>query len=401
MKKFLLIIFTGIMSLLIITNVNALEGELQLVGVGEVTSFSTDSFDYNNISYVPTTDSTNNYGVFNIESVTNKSNKSLPISIDILLFDKNKKNIGFLTYCTDEDYSSSYAQYKLKPGTSSTISIIANKKYFVDNVNSSDLSYYAVYDDNKYCHVGGFTKYKGLTLEEIKNGNVVVDKDKQSYDYMKLFYKINFAAIIGMLIGLLVSYIIVGIILNALNKRMNAESSVLAYLPIGNNYISVKLAFGDIIAKWYILAYVLSIVLYVLSIRFLMYILSFVGSVALIIDIVKLITKKYDLLVFNPAVNNNIAKKDDEISDVSSSGQSFILNEDDINNDEDISDEDTEEEKISLGSSNDGDEMIDLNYSAPIQEGTLPIDITANKPVDKGNENDKDNGGSDLRNFFN
>lgn len=399
MKKVLLIIYTLVLSFLVITNVNALESELNLVGIGETTSFSTDNFDYSNISFVSVVDSTNNYGAFNIETVTNKSNKTLPISIDILLFDKNKKNIGYLTYCTDRDYSSSYAQYKLKPNTSSAIAIMVSKKYFIDNVTSADLGYYAVYDDNIYCHVGGYTKYKGLTLEEIKNGNVVVDKDKQSFDYMKYFNKINFSAIIGMLIGLLVSYIIVGIILNALNKRMNAESSVLAFLPIGNNYIAVKLAFGAIIGKWYILLYVLSIVLYALSIGFVMVILSFVSSVALIIDIVKLITKKYDLLIFDPSVNNNnIAEKVDVISDTSSSRQSFILNEDQINNNDDKSHVEEDDEKISLGSNND-DEMIDLNYSAPIQEGTLPVDVNANKPIDKDNKDD--NGGSDLRNFFN
>ena len=167
----------------------------------------------------------------------------------------------------------------------------------------------------------------------------------------------------------------------------------------------MKLAFGDLIAKIYVVCLFISIVLYVLSIRFLLYLFGFASSVAFIIDIVKLITKKYDLLIFEPVTHNYVGNNSN-VESVPSNDNIEVLSEDQINSTgsdnntsssgENLFDSLSKENDPSTGS---GNEMIDLNYSAPAPEGTLPTNTNANNPIDENSNNNKD-GESDLSNFF-
>lgn len=376
----------------------------ELISVDDTSTIKTDSFTYNNIKYAPLVDGSK-YAKFNIESVINNTEKTLPVSIDILIFDKDKKNIGYITYCSEKDYSSNYANFELKGKSTTAFSIDVENRYFVEKKKAKDISYYSILDENIYCHIGGYDKYKGLTIEEIDKGNLAEKKTTPTEEISIFKDNIDFKNLLKYAIILIVTCGITGIVLNELDKRMNASSSPITYLPIGNNYVSMKLAFGDLIAKIYIVGLFISIVLYVLSIRFLLYIFGFASSVAFIIDIVKLITKKYDLFIFEPVTHNYVAANTNIESVPSSSDDVEILSEEQINSSGDITntgnngqtlfDDLRKENESSTGS---GNEIIDLNYSAPTPEGTLPTNTTVNNPID---ENDKNKDGeSDLSNFF-
>ena len=281
----------------------------EVVPASEVSTVETDLFTYTGLSYVPNV-SGKSYGRFSFQNITNKSNKSIPISIDILVFDENQKNIGFVTYCTEQDFGGDFAQKKLNVGGSSNFYINVVDKYFVEDKGPQDVSYYAVLDDNPYCHVGGYDKYEGLTMEEIASGTVTIkSSDGESIPYnqefINLLSSISWGFVIGLLFGVFVVYIVQGIILNALHKRMFGSTTALAYLPITNQYLAVKLAFGSSPAKIFVIAYIVSVILsFTGFLAILSLLISLVSGFAFIIVIVKLITKKYDLLYMEPMTQN-------------------------------------------------------------------------------------------------
>ena len=92
----------------------------------------------------------------------------------IALYDKN-----------DNKYSLLYANFELNGNGSTAFSINIEKKYFVAvdkkkdiYKEASDIMYYSVYDENEYCHIGGYEKYKGLTIEEINKGEISNKKER-------------------------------------------------------------------------------------------------------------------------------------------------------------------------------------------------------------------------------
>ena len=121
----------------------------ELIPIQESATVESDSFTYQGMSY-----SSDGRGKFLFQAITNKTDKKLPVSIDLLLFDQNKKNIGFVTYCTEQDYGGEYSLFTLKAKESTPFSISLSEKYFVEGKSASDLSYYAVLDENPYCKIG-------------------------------------------------------------------------------------------------------------------------------------------------------------------------------------------------------------------------------------------------------
>ena len=234
--------------------------------------------------------------------------------------------------------------------------------------------------------------------EGTSKGKISDAKKTPQQEFIELSGKINYTLIFTALLVLIVSYVVTGIILNELNKRMNATSTPIAYIPIGNNYLAVSLAFGSIIGKIYLLVLIASFVLFFLGFRFIYYILSFVSSAAFILDIIKLITKKYDLLMFEPVtrdyVTTNVVRN-------TSSQVNNTLSEDQINVNVDPNAVQSQEDNMNV-SSGTGNEIIDLNYSAPEEQGTLPLNTTVNSvlgTVDDGDsKSNKEE--SDLSNLF-
>ena len=287
-------------------NVNAEELNT-LYPVDSVISIQTKNFSYSEMKFNSGVRDRNGYPVISFGSITNnsKSTKPIPISIDILMFDSSQKNIGFITYCSEKDLDTDYSGAVIRQKESLPFNLSIVKKYFVKEKSYSDVAYFSVLDDNEYCKVGAYDKYEGLTYEEIKNGITKTEKSPADNINDLIFSLGAGVGFIGVFIFILLFvYIIYGVILNALYKRMYAEKTVLAYLPFTNVYITIKLAFGSMIAKIYMILYFLSFGLVFLHLEILTAILSLVSVVAFILVIIKLITGKYDLLYFEPSVNN-------------------------------------------------------------------------------------------------
>lgn len=397
MNKFVKYLFAVfVFYFFIIMGVNAVEDQNKLYSISESSSTATNIFTYNSMSY--TYDPNSDSSQFNFGSIVNNTDKSQYVSINILLFDKNKKNIGFATYCSEKDLDGEFSQFKIKAKESVPFNIKVSNKYFIEEKSSKDIAYYSVLDENVYCHIGGYDKYAGLTLEEISKGKISETKKTLQQEVIELSGKINYALIFTALLILIVSYVVTGIILNELNKRMNATSTPIAYIPIGNNYLAVSLAFGTIIGKIYLMALVASFVLFFFGFRFLYYILSFVSSAAFILDIIKLITKKYDLLVFEPVTRSYITTN--VVGNTNDQGNN-TLSENQINVNADYNAVQSQDDNMNV-SSGTGNKIIDLNYSAPEEQGTLPLNTGVNSvigTVDNGDsKSDKEE--SDLSNLF-
>lgn len=301
-----IVFFLAVIVSFFTVNVNAEELNT-LYPIDNVISIQTKNFSYNEMKFNSGLKDKNGYPVISFGSITNnsKNTKPIPISIDILMFDSNQKNIGFITYCSEKDLDTDYSGAVIRQNESLPFNLSIVKKYFVKEKSYSDIAYFSVLDDNEYCKVGAYDKYEGLTYEEIKNGITKTEKspaDKINDLVFSLGAGVGFIAVFIFI--LLFVYIIYGVILNALYKRMFAEKTVLAYLPFTNIYITIKLAFGSMIAKIYMIVYFLSFGLVFLHLEILTAILSLVSGLAFIIVIIKLITGKYDLLYYEPSVNN-------------------------------------------------------------------------------------------------
>lgn len=342
MKRFLkVLLFTFVF--FYVTNVNAQSYDVgTLIPVNNSATVETDTFTYNDINFNNYDNS--GYRLISFQSISRKSsgNSPIPISINVLLFDSEEKNIGYVTYCSEKDYDGDYSGYTIKSSQSSPFTIKLVKKYFVnkdDTLKSqytfNDIAYYSVLDDNHFCKVGGYDKYKGLTLEQINSGELSNAKTKTVFNFSDIIPSIS-GGVLVIVISLLIVFIalfIFGSILNALYKRMYAEKTALAYIPITNSYVCVKLAFGKIVSLVYIILLFISIPLSFAGVG--MIFSSLLGvfcSIAFIVVVIKLITKKYDLFYFEPSVKNNINQVSNYNSDVSTNSAYLNRDESLLNN---------------------------------------------------------------------
>jgi len=412
MNKIYKLLFLFIAFSFFIIDVNAIDySTKKLINLDTEATVKTDTFLYDTISYV----NDNNNSYFNIKSVVNNTNISRYVSINILLFDSSKKNIGFLTYCSEYDYNNSvYSQKKLKSSEGTDFIIKINDKYFVDGYSSKDIGYYSVLDENSYCHIGGYDKYKGLTLEQIIDGKVNSEKTNFIQELLYKFDNLNYNLLFTYILVLIISCIITGIILNLLNKKMHGSISPVAFIPIGNNYLSVKLAFGRVIASIYTVCLFVSFILYVFDIKFVLYIVLSISSISFIIDLFKLISKKYNLFIYEPTTNNHMDSNDINYNNNFDINNTSLKKDVDTNNNDNNSssssffihnDSDKGNEIIDLNYSDpnpEGNEIIDLNYSNPSSEGMLPLNDSVNPRVNdnKSEDTKDDKGETDLSKLF-
>ncbi len=402
MKKFVKLLFVFLF-LVMGFSVHAQTYQLMdIIPISETASIDTELFTYTNFHYVTKIEG-KEYGRFVFESVQNKATKSMPVSINILLFDSMGKNVGFVSYCTGEDVESDFAHKKLGAGASMPFYINVSKRYFVEGKTTEDVASFAVMDENEYCHTGGFDKYDGLTLAEISTGKVVTDKgdEQDPVDVELPELKAGFALIAISLFAAIAVLVINGLILNALHKRMYASTTPLAYLPIANNYVSVKLAFGPKMAMYFIIAFFVAIPLSFIGIGIILSgILSLFQSAAFLIVIIKLITKKYSMCYMEPFENNeNVAV-----------GGGFSLNNreavrEQYNNGQ--TNKSGPNEPIlgdGVGEETTGEEVLDLNYNTdnPVPSGYDQSDDSTSGFTfdDKPDQSNKPEGNSDLMNLF-
>lgn len=281
-----------------------------LIPVDTNASVTTESFKYDFIanSFV----NEKGFSVINFSNIQNLTSEVKPVSINILLFDAESKNIGFLTYCSEKDVSTDYANYKLNANANTSYYINVVSRYFVNGKTPHDVRYVSVLDDNKYCHIGGYDKYAGLSIEEINNGVYnMTDNQKASelFSLLKnnLFMIISIVLFVG--IGIL---FIEGLFLNTLHRKIYNTGSALAFIPIANTYLSVKLAFGSLIAKIYIIGFILSMFLGAF-LPIVPAVIGGLGGISFLVVLIKLLTKNYDLFTGNVSNGNgSVPKKKDK-----------------------------------------------------------------------------------------
>ena len=374
----------------------------EIIPISEVATVNTDTLLFYNMSYVSKV-SGKDYGQFKFEYVKNNTDRKEYVGADILLFDMDKKNIGFLTYCSGNDVGSDYAQLELKGGDSSPFSINVTKKYFMEGKDSTNVSYYAILDANPYCQDGGYEKYVGLTMEEITNRRYATEKS--FFDVSSLLDRTSLESFLRAIIFTFVSAFISGFFLNPLYKSMFNYSTVASYMPFFSHYVAMKLAFGEKLAKVYFASLIVSFLLLCFRIlSSLYYLLIVVGFIALAIDIYKLVSRKYSMFYFETYKGNvaddstdvalntfhsiekvfGLYDEGDEVEDEQASDDVTIIDEDDDEN------ANAYDVKVSMDES-------DKNYSVKSQEQVdkkqeLPREDNGNFNVDDlfYADNDKD-----------
>ena len=154
MKKsiLLLVLLITIISTSII-NVNADNYKMrELIPLDEKTTIRADSLLYKDVSYKK--------GKIVIGSIKNISNEKKPITISVGLFDKNRRNILVINYCSDEDF--------LDPkGVYDDYVIDIDESIFDDNVSISDIKYISVLSENSHCRLGGEKEFVGKRVNDM------------------------------------------------------------------------------------------------------------------------------------------------------------------------------------------------------------------------------------------
>lgn len=391
-------------------NVNAETYKVkELIPIDTPITVDTELFTYDGLTYSSALDG-NGYAHLKFNGIVNKSASKVPISIDVLLYDENKKNIGFLTYCTDKDYSTDNNRRKIAPNQIISFDIAVTKRYFptdTDKENGpSKVKYISVLDENPYCTVGGYDKYYGLTHEEITSGIVASNTTEKGImsELIIMFQQQGVKLLILTIVITIILYFIQGIILNMLHSRMFIDSTILAYLPIGSNYVAVKCAFGPKIGKIYLIALVVSIPLSLVVVGvFIAAICAFMSGIAFLLVLIKLITKKYDLCYFDPEVKNF------------NSNVKVELSEPVVENSVNTIKEETLDENDNTNTSG-GNQVVDLNfgdsgfsYNDSIPDPSVlddndgfeaPVSGGANINTEDNNKDSNQDGESDLTKFF-
>ena len=399
-KLFKTMIFVLISIMLFNVNAETYK-EKDLIPVDTSATVDSELFTYEGFSYNSTLDA-KGYAHLKFNSITNKGTTKVPVSINVLLFDENKINVGYLTYCTEKDYSTDNNRRKIAPGEKIPFDIPVTKRYFPvekDKENGpSKVKYIAVMDSNEYCTVGGYDKYIGLTHDAVVNG--VTTKDVNGENLVSRFIVFmlqdGVKTIALIILFSLLFLFIQGIILNMLHCKMFIDSTLLAYIPIGCNYVAVKCAFGPKVAKIYIILLLLSIPLSLVVVGiFISGICGIVSVIAFLLVLIKLITKKYDLFYFDPAVknvNNNIKIEKSVPTEETNTKKAETLDDNEVN----------DNQVVDL---NFGDKGFSYNDNTPDtslldnDSFELPVSGGANTNVSSSDNNNKD-GGSDLTKFF-
>ncbi|MBR2677939.1 MAG: hypothetical protein IKE63_00785 [Bacilli bacterium] len=151
MKKVLygILILIGILTV----NVKAANYELkELIPENIKTTIVTNSFSYREFYYNPSTKS------INFKSIKNLSDKELPVSISIALFDENKKNLSVINYC-DRDM--------LAANTEKAYTIKLGEEDMPKDHKIDEVKYIAVISDNTSCTTGNFFDYVGQDIDDI------------------------------------------------------------------------------------------------------------------------------------------------------------------------------------------------------------------------------------------
>ena len=310
MKKYMIIIGLFLFFFCLYIPVNAEEYKIgKLIPIEEKATVHTEKFDYIDFSYTMS-DNENNDGLLSFDVIRNNNITKTAVSFNILLFGKDKTNIGFVSYCSDKTFGEK-SGFKLKGGEEVPYSIFIDSTYLIDGKSAKDVFYISVYDDNRFCHSGEKDKYASQTIAQIME-----EEEEKPFDNIFSSFLQNKKLIIVLIIiiGSIIFLSLFGLILSSLYSKMYTHSTILAYLPILNFFICVKMAFGTIVAFIYLGLLIVAIVLLWFQIPILIYILLGFTIVAFLIVLIKLFTNKHNLFYLEPKMENPIEKSHDEDS---------------------------------------------------------------------------------------
>ena len=307
MKKIKLLILSILCVFLSINNVKAFEA----FQVDVSSSFNPSQGSVNTFEHY-TYDMTQIYkqgeDLYFYSNITNNTKDIKNISVEALLFDKNGKNIGVFNYCSSKDYETQFASKKMQPGETVSFTFKIVDKYLAsDKYKLSNVTSFSIIDDNQYCKVGGYSNYVGKTLDEIVSSTnekpsgskfdkiVSIVNRYVPLDGLNVGFGVAIVVIVvGLIIGIAI-WVAFGNFLNKLHFKMFNVNTPLAFVPIANSYLCVKMAFGKIVGFAYLGVTLFGGLLSLIGFGFITVIVNLFFIFAFVLDIVKLITGKYDL----------------------------------------------------------------------------------------------------------
>ena len=159
----------------------------ELIPVNAHTTIGTNNFRYIDFYYndneMEADGLKNNFIIFS--KIKNVSDEKKAVTVSIGLFDKDKKNIGTINYCSSKDKTSVVAGTELNPDEEKYYVIEVNKKYLADKKTVKDIKYISILSDNPNCTTGSSLGFVGQTVDEI--GQI---KNTGLSDDAELFIKI-------------------------------------------------------------------------------------------------------------------------------------------------------------------------------------------------------------------
>ena len=343
--------------------------------------------------------------------IKNNSEKKRFISVEVLLFDKDEKNIGVFNYCSGKDYESELSKYEMKAGENVTLNKKITDKYLANPTKNTlnDIASYAFIKENEFCKIGGYKNYYGKTFNEITGS---LDKVESGTKFDALISTINrYVPIDGLNLGLGVGVIIAivvfviflaiwvafGAFLNKLHRAMYGRTTALAYVPIANSYLCVKMAFGKIVGLSYLGVSLLGGLLTLIGFGFVVAIANLAIMVAFILDIVKLVTGKYDLCYLDNTNNNVIV---DNFNNANNA-QGFNNNQPMQN--QQMQNQPMGNQTNAYGYSQDNnvkESMIGVSTNKSLDDDKNNDNMNSNNQNNNNQNNDDNSGDSDLSRFF-
>lgn len=172
-----------IIMLLVTYRVNAAEYklmELIPINTGGNITITTDHFKYIDIKYKD--------NIISFGSIRNISDAKRPVTLTIGLFDKEKKNIGTINYCSSADDTSTLKDIELDTDQGVTYQLQVNKTYLASNKSFKDIKYFSILSDNINCNTGNALEYVGEKVDKIGQvKNNTLNSSEKLLIYILLF----------------------------------------------------------------------------------------------------------------------------------------------------------------------------------------------------------------------
>ena len=86
---------------------------------------------------------------------------------------------------------------------------------------------------------------------------------------------------------------------------MHGKRTILAFIPLIDFFISMKMAFGKIVSTTYLILSIIACVLYYFGIPILLYVIVVLFIISVFINVFKFFSKKYDLFIIEPSIKTD------------------------------------------------------------------------------------------------